>query len=160
MIDLNNLQPPYEPKVKNRFVVTLPEELGLPSWLIHSTERPRFGTNGYHLIPEPLKFVLRDPITPSTTQAVWELLSGLTDIEAGTEINPELKIELQKKYQKFQQGFDYTLELLDPLGVVVEKWTITGCKLIRIDFGNLDYSNSEMVDITLIFRPVRAYLEF
>ncbi len=160
MADLSEFNIPYEPKRQNRFIVSLPEELGLPSWLIHSTERPRFGINGYHLIPEPLKFVLRDPIGPSTSQAVWEFLSGLTDIEAGIEINPELKVELQKKYQKFQQGFDYTLEMLDPIGVVIEKWSVKGCKLIGIDFGGLDYGKPDIVSITITFRPERAYLEF
>lgn len=160
MGELSEFNIPYEPKRQNRFIVSLPEELGLPSWLIHSTERPRFGTNGYHLIPEPLKFVLRDPIGPSTSKAVWEFLSGLTDIEAGREINPELKVELQKKYQKFQQGFDYTLEMLGPIGVAIEKWTVKGCKLIRIDFGGLDYGKPDPVSITITFKPERAYLEF
>ena len=151
----------YEPKKENRFILKFPEEFEIPYWVVSATERPKFTTNGYHLIPEQLKIILNDPIGPSTTSKIWEILVGLTDIEPGEQITPELKVELQTKFQKFNSGFDYTLNMLDPVGQTVEKWVIKNAKLVKIDFGPLDYGNSDGVcTVTLSVQPEKATLIF
>ena len=42
MADLLMKMPvPYEPKRKNRFVLTFPSSLGINSWYVESTSRPK-----------------------------------------------------------------------------------------------------------------------
>ena len=51
---------------------------------------------------------------------------------------------------------DVELEMLDPTGVVVQKWILQSCQLNDVDFGGLDYSSSDLADITCTLRFDRA----
>ena len=51
---------------------------------------------------------------------------------------------------------DVELEMLDPTGVVVQKWILQGTQINDADFGGLDYTSSDLADITLTLRFDRA----
>ena len=51
---------------------------------------------------------------------------------------------------------DVDLEMLDPTGVVVQKWDLQGTQINDVDFGGLDYSSSDLADISVTFRFDRA----
>jgi hypothetical protein len=51
---------------------------------------------------------------------------------------------------------DIELEMLDPTGVVVEKWIIQGCFLTSLNFGDLDYNNDALAQITCNLRMDRC----
>jgi hypothetical protein len=51
---------------------------------------------------------------------------------------------------------DIELEMLDPTGVVVEKWIIQGTFLTSLDFGTLDYSQDAIATITCGLRMDRC----
>jgi hypothetical protein len=51
---------------------------------------------------------------------------------------------------------DVELELLDPTGVVIEKWILQGTMITSADFGTLDYSAEEIADISVTLRFDRA----
>ena len=55
---------------------------------------------------------------------------------------------------------DVELELLDPTGVVVEKWIMQGCMITSSNFGDLDYSSSDIADISVTLRFDRAISVF
>jgi len=55
---------------------------------------------------------------------------------------------------------DIDLELLDPTGVVVEKWILQGTFLTSVNFGNLAYSQDNLADITATLRPDRCILVY
>ena len=117
VINVKELQtPPWEPKVQHRFIVKVKN---FSSWSIFRIERPKanwdFGSVSY--IWQPIEMELYDPICPSTSQLVYELIE--------THNN--------------QLG-DITLKLLGPVGDVVENWTLQNCSILRIDFGELDWS--------------------
>jgi hypothetical protein len=146
-----------EPKKENRWVITFPEDFQLPPWVVKKTERPSWSSNGYHLIPKPIEIVFLDPIGPSTAQALWSVLIGLTDINTVTS---DKKRELQMKFHKYVNGFDYTIEMLDPVGIVVEQWKITGCNITNINFGSLDYSSDDLAKCILTISFKKAELVF
>ena len=55
---------------------------------------------------------------------------------------------------------DCQLKLLDPVGTVVELWDMKGCFITNATFGDLDYSSSDAVDISLTLRFDNCVLQF
>jgi len=55
---------------------------------------------------------------------------------------------------------DIELEMLDPTGVVVEKWILQGTFMTNVDFGSLEYSDDEIADITATLRMDRCILVY
>jgi hypothetical protein len=51
---------------------------------------------------------------------------------------------------------DVELEMLDPTGVVVEKWILQGTFLSNLNFGDLDYKNDELATIECNLRMDRC----
>ena len=129
---------PYEPKKKNRWVLMLGDGKEIKPWVLYKASRPRFkkinsfwkGT--YYEIQE-MEFVLNDPIEPSVSKYLYSLIKG-------------------------KKKLDMTLEMLDPTGVVVEKWTILDCDVIEVDFGGLDYSDDGLVICRIKVKPNSAEL--
>jgi hypothetical protein len=52
------------------------------------------------------------------------------------------------------------LEMLDPTGVVVEKWILEGTFLTDVSFGDLGYSNDGLVQISASLRMDRCILVY
>jgi hypothetical protein len=147
MADLIKETPiPYEPKRVNRWVLTMitpTSDRGvkvLPEWVMTETRRPRFKKERFcmfwkRLKPDVIHIVMNDPIGPSSSQIVYGLL--------------ERRCKL-----------DYNLEMVDPTGVVVEKWEIRGCEILEADFGSLNYGNDDIAQCILIVKPKSAKLVF
>jgi hypothetical protein len=51
---------------------------------------------------------------------------------------------------------DIELEMLDPTGVVVEKWILQGTFLSNLNFGDLDYSRDDLATIEVTLRMDRC----
>jgi hypothetical protein len=51
---------------------------------------------------------------------------------------------------------DIELDMLDPTGVVVEKWSIVGAFLTDLNFNDLDYSRDDLATITCSLRMDRC----
>jgi hypothetical protein len=141
---LMNMPVPYEPKRINRWVLTMitPTSYNrlLGEWVISQTSRPKFKKERFCLFwsklkPDVISITMVDPIGPSTSQIIYDL------VEHGYEL-------------------DYNLEMLDPTGVVVEKWEIRGCEILEADFGTLDYGCGNIATCRLILKPKRAKLVF
>ena len=148
---------PYEPLRKNRFILRFPDELGIQEWWVSTTSRPKY-TSAEVEIPflntstyvigrfnwESISVTFRDPIGPSATQALMEWVRLHSESVTGR--------------QGYAAGYkkDVELEMLDPTGVVVQKWILQSCQLNDVDFGGLDYSSSDLADITATLRFDRA----
>lgn len=141
---INKLTLPYEPKMGNRWVLTMITPTSdklknklLPEWVISNTSRPRFKKTWVFgsLKPDIIYITMRDPIGPSTSQIIYDLM--------------------EHSYK-----LDYNLEMIDPIGAVVEKWEIRGCEILEVDFGTLDYDCDNIVSCTLILKPKTAKLVF
>lgn len=155
MADLLMKMPiPYEPKRKNRFILRFPSELGINEWFVESTNRPKI-TIGATAIPflNTEKYVagkytwgtigvtFRDPIGPSAAQALMEWV--------------RLHAESVTGRMGYAAGYKKTIELdmLDPTGVVIEKWQLVDTFLTDVDFSSLGYSEDGLAQITVTLRP-------
>ena len=115
----------YEPKQKNRFILTFDSSLGINSWYVEKASRPSIkiehkeikflNTETYvagSFNWETISVTLRDPIGPSASQAVMEWVRLHAESVTG-------RMGYAAGYKK-----DVNLEMLDPTGVAVEKWIL------------------------------------
>jgi hypothetical protein len=152
---------PYEPKKQNRFILRFPASLGINEWFVMSTSRPKI-TIGEVEIPflntstyvagrfnwESIDVTFKDPIGPSAAQALMEWVRLHAESVTG-------RMGYAAGYKK-----DVELEMLDPTGVVVEKWILQGTFLTNVDFGSLDYSAEDIAEITATLRMDRCILVY
>lgn len=151
----------YEPKRNNRFYAEFPDELGIETWKVQKIKRPSIKINSVQ-VPfmnemqyvagrttfDTVSITLIDTIGPSTSQQVmewirlhFESLSGRMGYKAG--------------YAK-----NIILKSLDPAGVEIDKFLLEQCQIVSVDFGDNDYSNDELLNITIEVQPYRCVLNF
>ena len=144
----------YEPLKKNRFLLRFPADLGIQEWTLKSAKRPSIQQNSNEIqfmntstyvlgryTWDEINVTLRDPIGPSTSQAVMEWVRLGTESATGR--------------QGYAAGYkrDLELEMLDPSGVVVQKWILKNCFVTNADFGDLDYGTDDVAEVTITLRP-------
>jgi len=158
MADLLMKMPvPYEPKRKNRFILRFPSSLGINEWYVTSAARPNAKINATEIpflntstyvagrfVWNELKVRFKDPIGPSASQALMEWFRLHAESVTG-------RMGYAAGYKK-----DVELEMLDPTGVVVEKWILQGTFLTDLNFGDLDYSRDDLATIDASLRMDRC----
>ena len=158
MADLLMKMPiPYEPKRENRWILRFPSSLGINEWYVESTARPSLtiasteipflNTSTYvagKFTWGELAVTFRDPIGPSASQALMEWIRLCAESVTG-------RMGYAAGYKK-----NIDLEMLDPTGVVVEKWILQGTFIQDLNFGDLDYSRDELATITCTLRMDRC----
>jgi hypothetical protein len=123
---LNNIIiPAFEPKLNNRFIVNFPEELDIPSWCVSKITKPEYTYQW-----SPMTIVFRDPIAPSISQRIYNILES--NIKG---LPNQLK--------------EFNITSVDPTGVEVENWLITVDEILYVNFGVLDYSDDNLQEVTL-----------
>jgi hypothetical protein len=162
MADLLMKMPiPYEPKRQNRFILRFPSSLGINEWFVESTARPHI-TIGATEIPflntsvwvagrfnwQTINVTFRDPIGPSAAQALMEWVRLHAESVTG-------RMGYAAGYKK-----DVDLEMLDPTGVVVEKWILYGTFLTDVNFNTLDYKSDSLATIAATLRMDRCVLVY
>jgi hypothetical protein len=151
----------YEPKRKNRFVLRFPSDLGIQEWTVESAKRPSINQNVVD-IPflntqtsvlgrytwDDMNVTFRDMIGPSTMQAVMEWVRLHSESVTGR--------------QGYAAGYkrDIELEMLDPTGVIIEKWICKNCWLTKMDGGDLSYSDDALANITCTLKMDYAILAY
>ena len=148
-----------EPKHKNRFWLEFPTELGIQSYNVQTSGKPKVTTNSVELsYQNTSQFVLGrykfetidiefiDVVGPSTTQAVYDYL------QIGTEFATGL-MNYAAAYKK-----NFVLKALDPAGVEIETWTLIGCMVTSADFDSFDYSSDDITKIKITVQPDRCLL--
>jgi hypothetical protein len=162
MADLLMKMPiPYEPKRQNRFILRFPSTLGINEWFVESSSRPHITIN-----PVPIPFLntetyvagrftwstinvtFRDPIGPSASQALMEWVRLHAESVTG-------RMGYAAGYKK-----NVDLEMLDPTGVVVEKWILEGTFLSDVNFNQLAYNTDALATITATLRMDRCILVY
>ncbi len=158
MADLLMKMPaPYEPKRVNRFIVRFDSSLGINEWLVTSAARPSAKINSV-AIPflntstyvagrfewNEIRVTFKDPIGPSASQALMEWFRLHAESVTG-------RMGYAAGYKK-----NVDLEMLDPTGVVVEKWKLEGCFITDLNFNELDYSRDDLASITCSLRMDRC----
>jgi len=152
---------PYEPKRVNRFILRFPSSLGINEWFVETTARPSLKINSTEIQFlntstfvagrfnwNALNVKFRDPIGPSAAQAVMEWVRLCAESVTG-------RMGYAAGYKK-----NVDLEMLDPTGVVVEKWILEGTFLTDINFDTLNYSQDGLATITCQMRMDRCILVY
>ena len=162
MADLLMKMPiPYEPKRQNRFILRFPSSLGINEWFVESASRPHITITPTE-IPflntstfvagrfnwQTINVVFRDPIGPSASQALMEWVRLHAESVTG-------RMGYAAGYKK-----DIDLEMLDPTGVVVEKWILEGAFLLKYDGGQLTYASDGLAKVTSSIRMDRCILVY
>ena len=162
MADLLMKMPvPFEPKRVNLFILRFDSSLGINEWYVVSSSRPSAKINSV-AIPfintstyvagrfewNEIKVTFKDPIGPSAAQALMEWFRLHAESVTG-------RMGYAAGYKK-----DVELEMLDPTGVVVEKWILQGCFLTDLNFGDLDYSRDDIANISTSLRMDRCILVY
>jgi len=152
---------PYEPKKKNRWLLRFPAELGIQQWWLQSASRPTITQTAVEIpflntstwvlgrfLWENIEVTMRDAIGPSTSQAIMEWVRLHSESVTGR--------------QGYAAGYkkDIEIEMLDPTGVVIEKWQLQGTMIESANFGDLSMDDDAIADITMTLRFDRAILLF
>lgn len=152
---------PYEPKKKNRWLFRFPAELGIQQWWLSSGARPSIEQNEVEIpflntstwvigrfVWSSIQITLRDAIGPSTSQAIMEWVRLHSESVTGR--------------QGYAAGYkkDVEIEMLDPSGIVIEKWQLQGTMLTDVDFGDLSMDDDGIAEVTATLRFDRAILVF
>lgn len=152
------LAPNFEPKRKFRWVLAIE---GIDVALLKTAQRPTYTTeevehnwlNATRYLAgkykfNPISVVLHDPIAPSGAQQVMEWIRLCHE-----------HVSQRAGYKDFYAR-NIQLKLVDGPGTVIEHWDIKGAWIQESNFGELDYANNEMADITLNIRFDLAVLQF
>ena len=134
----------HEPKKENNFLVRFEGIFDINPNAVFRTTRPSLVSNsGKELKWSDMVFYMYDPISPSTTQAI---MNGL---------------ELLKKLDHtLQRSITVSIQLLGPVGDIVEEWVVKGT-IEKIDFGRLDRRNDDdsFVELHLKVKHVALKLD-
>ena len=149
---------PFEPKTKNRYIMYIE---GIPAYLIKTTGRPTITFEEIELNHinvkrfvkgkgtwETLECTLYDPVVPSAAQAVMEWVRLSHESVTGRD-----------GYSDFYKK-DITLNVLGPVGDIVEEWTMKGSWIQTATFNDLDWATNDPVEVTLTLRYDYAILQF
>ena len=149
---------PFEPKLKNRFIMQIE---GINAYLIKTMNRPQIDSDEVILEHmnvtryvkgksrwSTIDITLYDPIVPSGAQQVIEWIRLHHESVTGRD-----------GYSDFYKK-NITFNLVGPVGDVVEEWELVGAYIQSANFGDLDFSASEPVEITLTLKYDYAVLKF
>lgn len=148
----------WEPKTKARFKMSID---GVEAYLIKAANRPQINFEVVTLDHinvkrklqgkgewQDMTITLYDPIVPSGAQQVMEW------VRLGHE-----SITGRKGYSEFYKK-TITIQMLGPVGDVVETWTLYGAFPLQVNFGELDMTSNDPAQIELQIAYDYAVLEF
>ncbi|MFN9960835.1 MAG: hypothetical protein ACK55I_47745, partial [bacterium] len=122
-----------------------------PKLTIASTEIQFLNTSTYvagRFTWGEISVKFRDPIGPSASQALMEWVRLCAESVTG-------RMGYAVGYKR-----NVDLEMLDPTGVVVEKWILEGTFLTDVNFGDLSYDGDKLVEISATLRMDRCILVY
>lgn len=116
----------FEPKKRDRFIVNLPEEFGIPAYLIKSIAFNEL----YNSLAQRFEFQLE----------IYET----TDIS----VSKILKDKMLSQINDFSK-FNVEVVLLDSVGVCLNTWKLSGCFITEVSLPELSYDKSEALMIKI-----------
>lgn len=148
----------FQPKAKRQFVLRIE---GIDAYLVKTASRPTWTTeevainwiNATRYIAGKTTFgtmtcTLHDPIAPSGAQQVMEWIRLCYESVSG-----------RSGYADFYKR-DIQLQMLDPVGTVVELWDIKGAFITEANFNDVTYEGSDQLEISLTIRFDNAVLQY
>lgn len=141
-MEKNDYPKTCEPKQNNRFKVTFPESTGIDGMFVKSIEKPSFHQEN-HFPWNDMAIRFWDPIGPSISQQIHNFVR-----------------QKEKRRDDFFEDplFQFTLETLDPTGVVIEKWEIEVAMIVSVNFGKYNCEDETSSVVTMRVRPAKCVL--
>lgn len=149
----------YEPKRVNRFFAEFDDALGIEVWKVQKFKRPSMKINPVQIdfmnernyvagryTWDTMSVTFLDPIGPSTSQQLMEWVRLHAESLTG-------RMGYAAGYKK-----NILLKETDPGGIEVSKFFLEQCMITSIDFGENDYGNDELSNVTLELQPWRCVL--
>lgn len=127
----------FEPMKQNRFLYVFPEETGIPSNLVRGGSNPSCSVKTDRVIWNDMKITFYDPIVDSVGQLFVDMIRNNT----------------------IQNVINFEIHMLDPIGHVVSKWTISGF-ISSVNFGELSYSSDLVTEVSINLVISDAVLNF
>jgi len=155
-----------DPKRKYRFTVSLHGEAVGPAldsiiWFAKTVDKPEITVNTadvnfmQHKFYFPgtvewneISLVLTDPISPDAAAGTLEILKKMGYVGPSGALTQEGGM---KSIQK-SKSFDVVIKQVDAEGEAKETWTLNNAFLIKLAFGDLDYTSEDLSEITMTFR--------
>jgi hypothetical protein len=148
----------WEPKKQHQFIMQVND---IPAYLIKASAKPSM-TNGEvaldHInvqryvkgksVWNTIGITMYDAIVPSGAQAVMEWIRLHHESATGRD-------GYSSYYKK-----DIRLHQLSPLGEVIEEWILKGAFITESNFGALDWSSEDVVNIEVTLRYDWAFLNY
>ena len=154
-------QASVEPKRQFRWLLYLS---GMPQFIVTNVKKPSFnvGSIPYNFLNyefkypgrvtwQPINFTVIDPVTPDSAASLFDILT-----QAGYVIPPDYNLNpnqgpktISKENMVKSLGSQIKIAQLDDLGAEIETFTINNPQITSVDFGQLDYSQEGMVNITV-----------
>jgi len=149
---------PFEPKLKNRFIMQID---GIPAYMIKAANRPSITFDEVELHHmnvkryvagkaawETIDITLYDPVVPSAAQAVMEWIRLAHESVTGRD-----------GYSDFYKK-DVSINMLGPVGDIIEEWTLKGAWIQASTFGDLSFEDPTPAEISVTLRYDFAILQF
>ena len=148
----------FEPKLLNRFVMFID---GIPAFLVKKVGRPNVQFNEVTLDHINVKRKIKgkadwqnitaelyDPVTPSGAQAVMEWVRLSHEAVTGRD-----------GYSDFYKK-DLRIQMLGPVGDIVEEWILKGAMVASVNFGDADWGSDTPMNIALTVAMDYCILNF
>jgi hypothetical protein len=123
----------YEPMRNNRWLLEIEDQEKIKPYFIQKSSRPKFYRTKWWKIWRRFEI---DDVQITTVEPIGNEISDYFY----NKINKDGKIT-------------FTITMLDPTGVPVEKWKIRDCKINVLDFGELNYADDSLSLCNLIVKP-------
>ena len=134
---------------------------GIPAYLIKTAKRPQITFDEVVLEHmnvtryvkgkgkwQPIDITLYDAVVPSAAQSVMEWVRLSHESVTGRD-----------GYSDFYKK-TVSINVLGPVGDIVEEWTLKGTWIKSANFGELDFASNDPTDISLTLRYDYAILQF
>jgi hypothetical protein len=148
----------WEPKKAHQFIMLID---GIPAYLVKASAKPSFSNGEVALdhinvqryvkgrtVWNTIGITMYDAIVPSGAQAVMEWMRLHHESATGRD-----------GYSTFYKK-DVKLHQLSPLGEIIEEWTLKGTFITESNFGSLDWSTEDAVNIEVTLRYDWAFLNY
>jgi len=126
-----------EPVLSNRFLVKFPDEFDIKPFYIVSVNLPSIVLKRTTIFGQTI--FLKKEIGEVTFE-LMDNSSVIDKIMKNINTNPNI-------------GLDYELEILDPTGVVIERWKFKKSLIKIVDFSGLSYDNDQFMRIVMTIQP-------
>jgi hypothetical protein len=166
-----------EPKRNYKFLLSIPGTsagVRIPDYLVKSVAKPSFdiGTTTHDFLNHkfyypgkttwnPITMVIVDTTDPemNATQSIMKLLE-LSGYELPTNPNTTASRQTVSKNKAVNQALGtVSILTLNSDGAEVERWVLKNAFITKAEFGNLDYTSEDLVNVSLTIQYDNAYIK-